>query len=153
MTAASFSRMRVRKRPPRGGLSGGPSRARTGDLLAASQTLSQLSYGPRQRRQCSPELELTRPSDPRFLVVSRRGEPKMKLTVREELSGGQQITVVRVRAIQGEGIELAGAVSPAAQALGPAAARVETRRDHVADSARPLALNAATAPAGGRRSG
>ena len=32
----------------------GASRARTGDLLAASQTLSQLSYGPRDARSLPP---------------------------------------------------------------------------------------------------
>jgi hypothetical protein len=60
----------------RGGLRGGASRARTGDLLTASQTLSQLSYGPVEvPAKCSREIEVVRPTYPEPLVASggRRG--------------------------------------------------------------------------------
>src|SRR6266576_2169872 len=51
-------------------LMSGASRARTGDLLAASQTLSQLSYGP-ARPKCSGEFEIFGPVNAgRGLVVS-----------------------------------------------------------------------------------
>ena len=54
----------ARERPACAGLSDGPSRARTGDLLAASQTLSQLSYGPLvTSAQSSGELETARDAD------------------------------------------------------------------------------------------
>jgi hypothetical protein len=48
---------------------------RTRDLLAASQTLSQLSYGPK-RGKCSREVEIVCPIDPSRLVVPRRREAK-----------------------------------------------------------------------------
>src|SRR6476620_7798953 len=107
MTAASFSRMRVRKRPPRGGLSGGPSRARTGDLRAASATLSQLSYGPeRGLRKCSAEFEIACHPDPAPLVVPRRRQPKMKLRSAVDCLVRDQVAPVEVWCICRERVEL-----------------------------------------------
>ena len=54
---------RVVTRESRNVRKSGASRARTGDLLDAIQTLSQLSYGPVRAAKCSPELEVPRPSE------------------------------------------------------------------------------------------
>jgi hypothetical protein len=133
---------RERKKPPRGGFSGGPSRARTDDLLAASQTLSQLSYGPVEPCKCSPELVLSRPPDSEQLVVSRRDEPKVDLPECDDFVGRQEVALLDVGAVEGERIELARAVPLIPQALGAASARVEASRDHVSDPPRPFALDA-----------
>ena len=62
----------------RHGASNGPSRARTDDLLAASQTLSQLSYGPDDSPvSLAAELVTLGEVDLRMLVVARRSEPKV----------------------------------------------------------------------------
>src|SRR5437879_1116433 len=57
-------------------LSGGAGGTRTRGLLAASQSLSQLSYGP-ELRQCSVELVRLGPVDPDLLVVAGGREPKL----------------------------------------------------------------------------
>src|SRR5512133_1802255 len=57
--------------PAVGGFGDGASRARTGDLRAASATLSQLSYGPVVPAQCSAELEILGPVNAQPLVVAR----------------------------------------------------------------------------------
>src|SRR5213076_1626894 len=51
------------------GLHDGASRARTGDLLRATQALSQLSYGPVRVGQFSRELVIGRPIDLETLVI------------------------------------------------------------------------------------
>src|SRR6266700_1460157 len=57
-------------------LMSGASRARTGDLLSARQTLSQLSYGP-VATQCIGEFEVLGPVDPPCLVVLGRNKSKL----------------------------------------------------------------------------
>src|SRR3954464_10753673 len=98
------------KEAPLGGFSGGPSRARTSDLLAASQTLSQLSYGPLEPCKCSPELVVPCPPDPQELVVPRRHEPEMNLAERHDVLGRQEVAPFDLGAVQGERIELTAAV-------------------------------------------
>ena len=54
----------------------GASRARTGDLLSARQTLSQLSYGP-VAAQCIGEFEVLCPVDSPRLIVLGLNETKL----------------------------------------------------------------------------
>jgi len=53
----------------RSGKRDGASRARTGDLLSATQTLSQLSYGPVVPSKSSREVEIICPVDPALLTA------------------------------------------------------------------------------------
>jgi hypothetical protein len=66
----------------------------------------------------------------------------MNLTKRDELVGGQQITLIITGAIKGEGVKLSKVVPAVHQAAWASATRVEPSRDDVPTTARPLALNA-----------
>lgn len=85
------------------GLSGsGASRARTGDLLGATQTLSQLSY--------SPELVLGRHGNSTTLSVSRRHEPEVHGSATIEMACRNEVTPIDVGTEETECIDLIGAV-------------------------------------------
>src|SRR3954453_10128690 len=112
MSGESFGRMRDAKKPACAGFSlGGPSRARTDDLSDAIRTLSQLSYGPLEPGQCSPELVVTCPPNLQQLVVPRGSKSETYLAVCDEIVGRQQVTAFAVRAVEAEQIELARLVS------------------------------------------
>jgi hypothetical protein len=57
----------------------GADGTRTRDLVAASHSLSQLSYGPLGLRQCSRELEILGPMDAEPLVVLRGHKAQINL--------------------------------------------------------------------------
>jgi hypothetical protein len=130
-----------KKRPPCGGLSGGPSRDRTDDLSDAIRTLSQLSYGPAQPRQCSPELVLTGPADPEQLVVPRGQQPEVNLPVRDNLVRRQEVALLSVLTVEPEGVELAEFVTPIDEPFGTTTACVQTSENDVPYPDDPLALD------------
>src|SRR6266542_1918881 len=89
----------------RGGSESGASRARTGDLLDAIQTLSQLSYGP-VTLKCNLELEVPGPVDAGPLVVSRRRKTQLNRATVRKARDRQEITAIELQAIRREGIDL-----------------------------------------------
>jgi hypothetical protein len=66
----------------------------------------------------------------------------MNLAKRDKLVSGQQITLIIMGSIEGEGVKLSTVVPAVHQALRASATRVEPSRDDVPTTARPLALNA-----------
>ena len=134
-------RPEMEEAPWLGGFGGGPSRARTGDLIPARDALSQLSYGPAEPLKCSPELVVPRPLDSQRLIVQRRCNAKVNLSKFHELFGRKEITAVQLRAVQGEGVELTDVVPPVDEAISVAPARVQTTDHDVALPDHPLALH------------
>ena len=107
------------KRPPCGGLSGGPSRDRTDDLRHAMAALSQLSYGPQAGlRDCSAELVIACLPDSGMLVVTRRGNPEVELDRSVDYLPGNEVAALELRTECCEGIELT-AFMIAASAIAP----------------------------------
>jgi hypothetical protein len=141
-TASSSVRMRERKRPPCGGLSGGPRRARTAGLRRATAALSQLSYGPVELRQCSSELEILGPVDPKTLVVLCRSEPELNRRPVDRHLDWQQETHLKRGAVCGYGVDLTLAVAAGDKSLGSAAVCSASDRHHIAPTNGPFALNA-----------
>src|SRR5262249_7494534 len=143
MTGTSFSWMRVRKRPPaRRPSGGGPSRARTGDLVAASDALSQLSYGPLEPLQCSSELEIPRPVDPGPLVVAARLDPQLDGRPPDGHLGREKIRRAEIRAVGGDCIDLTYTVGAVGQAVPPSSASLAPNHDDVVVQAGRFALDA-----------
>src|SRR6185437_15780688 len=99
------------RRTPRGcrarrnRLESGASRARTGDLLAASQTLSQLSYGPVPAK-CSGEFEVLGPVDPASLVVLRRSKSEPNCREPIDPLDRNEIAAVELVAVRCDRIDL-----------------------------------------------
>src|SRR4051812_24391538 len=100
----------------RGLLGGGPRRARTAGLLRATQTLSQLSYGPKRvLGKCSPEFELTRRTNACTLVVLRRADSEVDLHEAVDRLVWNEVNPLELRAVRGERVEFARHVGPADQ--------------------------------------
>jgi hypothetical protein len=141
-TASSSVRMREQKRPPCGGLSGGPSRARTDGLRHAMAALSQLSYGPqRGLRNCSAELVMACEPDSNVLVVLRRRNAKMDLEGTVDHLEGDQVTALELRAERRKSIELTVNVRPSDQPAPRPTTGVRPDDDDLTVQWRPLALD------------
>src|SRR3954454_18175598 len=98
----------------------GASRARTGDLRAASATLSQLSYGPAVD-QFSGEFVVLRPVDPLGLIVPRRAQPQLDVCPPEKRGDRQQVTLAGGRAVRGESVDLLRGIAAGQKAIAAAA--------------------------------
>src|SRR6478609_3293292 len=116
---AQLIEVREKEEAPCGASESGPSRARTGDLIPARDALSQLSYGPAELRQCSSELEIASPANSRVLVVLRRRQPQIDLTLGYELTCRKEETARRIRAVDTERVELAERISAVDHAVRP----------------------------------
>ena len=117
-----------------GSLRSGASRARTGDLLGATQTLSQLSY--------SPELVTRSHGNSTALPVSRGLEPKMQHPAALQMCRWNEVAPIDVGAEDADRVDLIGGVDRANVAGWCETARAHAHDDHVAPTAGPLALHA-----------
>jgi hypothetical protein len=90
----------------------GASRARTGDLQSATLALSQLSYGPVVRRQCSRELKILGPVNPKPLVVLRGRKTKKDLSTPAHPIDWEVITTPVIRAIRSNRVDFVGGIEP-----------------------------------------
>jgi hypothetical protein len=129
------------KEAPDRGFSSGPSRARTGDLRAASATLSQLSYGPEELGQCSSELVIARPLDSRDLAVPRRRESQLHARSENRKLLGQQVTALRRPTVRGDRIDLVLTVSTRHDPVWAAPTRSTNDHHHRTPADSPFALN------------
>jgi hypothetical protein len=129
---------------------GEPNRSKSGDgadgtrtraLLAASQSLSQLSYGP-GLAQCSCELELSRPPDSPLLVVSRRPEPKLKIPLTGQQPNRHEVARVEFMTVRRDRVDLSRRVRAPQLAVRGTPRRVAANDDDIAMPGRRLALNA-----------
>jgi hypothetical protein len=118
----------------------GADGARTRDLLAASQTLSQLSYGP-ELPKCSLEFVRGSPVDSKILVVLCARDAQANLPPSSELSVREEIAAVKFGAVRSVSIDLVAAVLPRTKAFGPAPAGIAADDYDVVFERRPLALN------------
>jgi hypothetical protein len=118
----------------------GASRTRTGDLLHAEQTLSQLSYGP-ATAQCSREFEIDRPIDPGSLIVPRGTSPELDCTSMPKHRKRKEVAAIRVGTVRGEGVNLVGGIRAPEQASSISSTRVTTHDDHVGGQPAPFALH------------
>lgn len=120
----------------------GPSRARTGGLQSARLTLSQLSYGPSEPVDCSPEFVVTTPTNTELLVVPGVGDPQMGLPNTCEVFEREQKALFELRAEDAVQLEFTGEVSAIDETIPAAATGVQPTHDHVALQPRELALDA-----------
>jgi hypothetical protein len=77
--------------------------------LAASQTLSQLSYGPVVAK-CSVELEFLGQVDPCSLFVPCACQPKVDLRLAVEKFDRQKVVAVELSTVERKGVDLMGRV-------------------------------------------
>jgi transposase len=128
------------QRPEAGHLGSGASRARTGDLLSARQTLSQLSYGP-VAAQCSGEFEVLGPVDPPSLIVL--GRNKSKLNSRESIDSmnGNQKAAVKLIAVSRNCVDLVARVRPLEHSRSGPATGIAANHKDVAIERRRLTLH------------
>jgi hypothetical protein len=119
----------------------GASRARTGDLLDAIQTLSQLSYGPLVLPQCSRELVVLRPRNAESLVVFRGRKAQVQLPSGAERVEQNVVAALIIRAVRSSASISSGGIDAPPQAFSCATVRIRAHQDHVTDASRPLALH------------
>jgi hypothetical protein len=85
--------------------------------MPARHALSQLSYGPFGLRQCSREPEILGPVHSETLIVSGGASPKLDMRTNPDPGERQVVTLVRVGAIGGEGIDLRGGIEALSQSF------------------------------------
>ena len=95
----------------------GADGTRTRGLLAASQSLSQLSYGPSMVSQSSREVEVVCPINAKSLVVSSGREPEVELRSAFELLDGQKEATIEFGAVGSKRINLGGRVKAPTQSF------------------------------------
>jgi hypothetical protein len=119
----------------------GADGTRTRALLAASQSLSQLSYGPSGLGQCSRELVILCPIDELALVVSRRMKAEENLTSSEESLDWQEVAAREIRTVGGKRVDFLSSLETAPKTFASTSVRIAPDIDHVAVARRPLALH------------
>ena len=124
------------------GFLGGASRARTGDLDAASVALSQLSYGPTELPKCSAELEILSPIDAESLIVAAPRQAQIDLRTADYPFARKVVAPIELGRVGGEGVDLARRIGPLEKADPAPPGGITTDDDHVAAPARELALHA-----------
>jgi hypothetical protein len=100
----------------------GADGARTRDLVAASDALSQLSYGPKPA-QCSGEIMILGPVDSAALIVSRRGQTQLNVGSAGEVRKPKQVASAQLGAIGGERVHLGRRIRAPDQSMPCATAR------------------------------
>src|SRR5437879_5069542 len=139
---ARLIEVREKEEAPCGASEGGPSRARTGDLIPARDALSQLSYGPAELRQCSSELEITSPANARSLAVPTRRQTQADRCAPDGELGRQEKAGVHLRAVSRDYVDLSGLVLTVDESLSTSPTTSRTDFDRGAEINRPLALHA-----------
>ena len=120
----------------------GADGTRTRGLLAASQSLSQLSYGPSMVSQSSREVEVVGPIDAASLVVSSGRQPEVELRSAFELLDRKKEAAIELGAVSSERVNLRGRVKAPTQSFASSSGRVAAHDDDVVVPRGPLALNA-----------
>ena len=119
----------------------GASRARTGDLLRATQALSQLSYGP-EGVKSSAEFEVTGPIDAKALIVGGALDPQRHVHTTGDLGRRNEVAPIERRAIAGKHIDVPDGVAAVNQSVSPSPTAAASKFNDVSSKSRPLALHA-----------
>jgi hypothetical protein len=106
------------------------------------QALSQLSYGPADSRQCSPELVITCPRNANYLVVPSRREAQLDGGTPDRQLMRKEVTPIRIRAVRRNRVNLVSLVVAVDQTIPPTPGAPRPDHHDFADTSSPLALDA-----------
>lgn len=132
---------RLRRRGHLGCGENGADGTRTRALLAASQSLSQLSYGPLLPSKCSREVEVVCPIYPPPLIVPARAKPKHDRWSALHAFDWDEEASIQVEAVSRDRVDLGSRVSAPNKALCATACALTTDHQDFVAACGPLALH------------